>query len=371
MSSKNPFRKPAPSERVKVAPPPSPPLPALPQRTPSPPLPAVPQSTASPVPPALPPRSPISGPSFQSAIQTSSSHGIPPDILSTPPIAENIDDDLPPPPYTPAAIVGEETVGLGPLRPFQRPPPIPPSSLHPPPDSRHHSNWPLPSAQLLQPSPTGMGSNSGFRMQPEPRLGVAPWQTQQQYRQRQNAGGGLLGALFDTVRDIADAVSGTHDERMMASRRANVGAYAAPYSNTGTLYAPPPVPPVQMHEPLPPRPVSTPPRSPPSTVPDDGSPTRTPVPGHPLLRSGHLLVYPRDHLCVKCGFLHSLTMMRTLTHGQARTRVTKTTIPPIHAANVGTNMESRIPAHSHTRNGLHQGTIPECNVPFRNSYHPI
>lgn len=261
-------------------------------------------------------------------------------------------------------------MGLGPLRPFQRPPLIPPSSLHPPPDSRHHSNRPPPSSHSLQPYPTGLGSSSGFHMQPGPRPGLAPWQTQQQYHQRQNAGGGLLGALFDTVRDIADVVSGAHDERVMASRRANAGAYAAPYSSTGTMYAPPPGHPGPMHQPPPPRPASTPPRSPP-TAPDDGSPTRTPVPGHPLLRSGQLLVYPKDHLCVKCGFLHSLMMMPVLTHRQARTRATKNMILPIHVANVGKNMESPIPALSHTRPGLPPGMIPECNVPFRNSYHPI
>lgn len=111
--------------------------------------------------------------------------------------------------------------------------------------------------------------------------------------------------LFDTVREIADAVSGPHDDRMMASQRANAGAYAAPYSSTGTVYAPPPQPP--------PRPASAPPHSPPPMVPDDGSPTRTPVPGHPLLRHGTLLVYPKDYVCAKCEFLHSLKMVHTLT----------------------------------------------------------
>ncbi|KAF8448730.1 hypothetical protein L210DRAFT_943394 [Boletus edulis BED1] len=259
MSSKNPFRQ------VEQ------PLPPLPQRTPSPEL------------PALPPPSPIQ------SDMPSSSRTIPPDSSARREI-ENIGDDLPPP-YTPAATIGEETVGLGPRRPFQRPPLLPPSSFHPPPDQRPRSNWPLP--------PPG----SGFYAQPDPR-GLAPWQTQSQYRQRQKTGGGLIGALFDTVRDIADVVSGAHDERMLAAQNANAGAYAVPYPgniNTHPVYAPPPGPPGQVLQPPPPppRPVSAPPHSPP-TVPDDGSPTRTPVPGHPLLRDGNLLVYPRDHLCVKC-----------------------------------------------------------------------
>ncbi|KAG8221184.1 hypothetical protein J3R82DRAFT_2748 [Butyriboletus roseoflavus] len=188
---------------------------------------------------------PTGGRSSQSAVLASASYGSSPDILTT---AENIDDDLPPP-YTPAANVGEETVGLGPRRPFQQPLPIPPPPHHPPPDPRHQSNWLPPSAQPRWPPPMGSPSNSLFRMQPEPRLGLAPWQTQQQYRQRQIGGGGLLGMLFDTVREIADSVSGAHD-----ASRANAGAYASPYSNTGTVYAPPSVPP----PPPPPRPTSAP-----------------------------------------------------------------------------------------------------------------
>ena len=340
-----------------MAAPPSPPLPPLPQRAPSPPL------------PPLPPRSSTGGPSFQSDVPSSSTHRAHPDpsaLLET----DDINDDLPPP-YTPAANIGEETVGLGPRRPFQQPPPLPSSSLHP--HSGNHSpysNWPPPSAQSLQSPPTGPGSGSAFYVQPDPRPGPAPWQTQQQYRQRQKAGGGLLGVLFDTVRDIADVVSGAHDERLMASRSANAGAYAVPYSNTRPVYAPPSGPPGQVHQPLPPRPASTPARSPPSTAPDDGSPTRTPVPGHPLLLNGKLLVYPRDHLCVKCVCRHSLTV-HIFTHGQVRTRATKTMIPPIHAANVGRSTQSHTQVHSHTHLGLPPGTIPECNVPCRNSYRPI
>ncbi|KAF8550743.1 hypothetical protein OG21DRAFT_1487541 [Imleria badia] len=269
MSSKNPFRNPPPPmQQDVILAPPSPPLPPLPQRAPSQKL------------PALPPPSP-GGPSFQSQIPASSSHAsgssAPPDMD----IDMDIDTDDLPPPYTPAANIGEETVGLGPRRPFQPPPVLPSSSLRPPPAQQ--SNWSAPS---LQSPPVGSGS------------GRAPWQTQQQYRQRQKQGGGLIGALFDTVRDIAGVVSGTHDERLMASRSANAGAYAAPYPNTRPVYAPPQGPP-QVQPPPPPRPASAPPQSPPP-IPDDGSPTQTPVPGHPLLLDGNLLVYSRDHLCVKC-----------------------------------------------------------------------
>jgi hypothetical protein len=326
MSTKNPFRSPG---EVVVAPP-----------SPDPPL-------------------PTSGPS---GISSPSSYRDPSGLLET----DDIVDDLPPP-YTPAANVGEETVDLGPRRPFQPAPPLPPSSLHPPSDRRPHPNWQPPSAQSLQPPPTGRGS--GFYLQPDPRRDPAPWQTQQQYRQRQRAGGGLIGVLIDTVRDIADVVSGAHDERLTASRSANAGAYAVPYSSTRPVYAPSSGS-QQVHQSLPPRPASTPARSPPSTVPDDGSPTRTPVPGHPLLLNGNLLVYPRDHLCVKCMCHHSLAV-HVFTHEQVRTRATKTMIPPIHAANVGTSTESHIQVHSHTHLGLPPATTPECNVPCRNSYRPI
>lgn len=263
MSSKNPFRHP-PQQEAIVAPP-SPPLPPLPQRTPSPKL------------PALPPQSSTSGPSSQPVEMPTSS-------LSR--RTQNIDDDLPPP-YTPAANIGEETIGLGPRRPFQRAPLIPPSAFQPPLDQqRPHPNWPPPSAQ---PYPIGSSWGSGYYAQPA----AAPWQSQQQYRQRHQGGGGLIGALIDTVREIADAVSGAPDERSQ-----NVTAYAAPYPGARTTYAPPPGPPPQ-HPP--PRPASAPPSSPPPIL-DDGSPTRTPVPGHPLLRDGNLLVYPKDYVCCKCEY---------------------------------------------------------------------
>ena len=57
-----------------------------------------------------------------------------------------------------------------------------------------------------------------------------------------------------------------------------------------------------------------------------------------------------------------------LTHGQVRTRATKTTIPPIHVVNVGTNTDGRTQVHLHTLLGLPLGMIPECNDPFRNFY---
>ncbi|KAJ7690885.1 hypothetical protein B0H17DRAFT_935518 [Mycena rosella] len=39
----------------------------------------------------------------------------------------------------------------------------------------------------------------------------------------------------------------------------------------------------------------------PSGPPDDGRPTRKPVPGHPLLRTGSILVWPLHFKCAKCA----------------------------------------------------------------------
>jgi len=206
--------------------------------------------------------------------------------------------------------IGEETIGLGPRRPFQPAPSAPSSLLNPASQSRPNYAPPPTAPPHLYPNGPGPNSGLGYYVPSAPPPGPAPWQTQQQYyRPRPQGGGGLIGALIDTVRDIADAVSGTNDQRTVAVQQANAAAYApshpasypssyatsyaTPYSNTGTGsgYALP------MGPPPPPRPASTPPSS---SVPDDGSPTRKPVPGHPLLRHGNLLVYPKDYLCVKC-----------------------------------------------------------------------
>ncbi|KAF9233729.1 hypothetical protein BU15DRAFT_90246 [Melanogaster broomeanus] len=212
---------------------------------------------------------------------------------------DRIDEDLPPA-YTPAAdqTIGEATLELGPRRPFQAPPRQPPSSQYGPPQQppwnqslSYHSQ-----SQSHLPS-----------WPPQHRPNQPPWQMQRypnSYGGQRGRGGGLLGALFDTVRDVVDVVSGAHDERLIAAQRANAGAYATPYNpNTGLLVVPdasPRAAPPQGQPSANVRRSSTPPRSPPPITPDDGTPTTTPVPGHPLLRDGNLIVYPKDYLCVKC-----------------------------------------------------------------------
>ncbi|KAF9224230.1 hypothetical protein BS17DRAFT_780712 [Gyrodon lividus] len=278
MSGNNPFRaqekspetaSPAPNSRRSS----SPPLPPLP---PSSPTTMTRSSTA------------ISSPSVTPAVVSSNVTGAV--TTSTAAETKHIDEDLPPA-YTSAAdpTIGEATIELGPRRPFQEPLRNPPSSssgsgFHP----QQQPQWHQPPGQRYHPQ-----SQSSWHPQPQPNQ--APWQTQwypNSYGGQRPGAGGLLGALFDTVRDVVDVVSGAHEERMTAAQRANAGTYATPYNRSGAVapYAPPAGV----------RRSSTPPRSPPPIIPDDGTPTRTPVPGHPLLRDGNLIVYPKDHLCVKC-----------------------------------------------------------------------
>ena len=215
-----------------------------------------------------------------------------------------LDEEMPPA-YTASADVhhGESTVEVGPQRPFQQPP----RPAHRPSYSTSHVNSPS-----LPQSPPRLRPQS----QPQQRPQQPPWVTStpspssgpnssswsahlgQRYQRR---GGGLIGALFDTVRDVVEAASVTHNETRVL-QPAQTGAYAAPYTQpsssgmTQSHYMPPHqgsqrqvpgVPPIS--------------QTPQRQIPDDGSPTRTPTPGHPLLNHGNLLVYPsKDHVCLKC-----------------------------------------------------------------------
>ncbi|OJA13167.1 hypothetical protein AZE42_06221 [Rhizopogon vesiculosus] len=218
-----------------------------------------------------------------------------------------IEEEMPPA-YTPSADVyhGESTVEVGPQRPFQQPPRPP----HRPSHSLSHSHSGLTSSssqsQLrLRPRPQSQS-------QPQPQQPLAPWATStpspasgpnsswsmypgQRFERR---GGGLVGAIFHTVRDVVDAVSSVHDENRVL-RPAQTGTYAAPYPQssssgmTQSHYAP-------SHQGGQGQ-VSSAQQTPQRQIPDDGSPTRTPAPGHPLLNNGNILVYPnKDHICIKC-----------------------------------------------------------------------
>ncbi|KIJ65403.1 hypothetical protein HYDPIDRAFT_174870 [Hydnomerulius pinastri MD-312] len=286
MSTKNPFRAqvsptPTPTPLGPLERPSSPPLPALPPPSPS--------TTAGP-PSAIPHSS--TAPAGMSTNNTGPS-------FTPAPAIERIDDDLPPA-YTPSAdpTLGEATVELGPRRPFQDPLRHPSSSPYAPTGPQQQQ------PQWHQPPGQSYHSQSQSRhpaWQLQPQTSQASWQTQRFPSSfgGQRSGGGLLGALFDTVRDVVEVVSGAHEERMIAAQRASGAAYATPYTPGQAPYGSPQSRAVRGQSPTGNGRSSAPPRSPPS-VPDDGSPTRMPVPGHPLLRDGNLIVYPKDYLCVKC-----------------------------------------------------------------------
>ncbi|KAG1747814.1 uncharacterized protein EDB91DRAFT_1048199 [Suillus paluster] len=203
-----------------------------------------------------------------------------------------------PPAYTPSADTyhGETTVEVGPRRPFQQPP----RPTHRPSHSSTHSHSShtssssysqpqSPSQQPPQPRPWATSTSSS---------GPTSWSAYpgQRYQRR---GGGLVGALFDTVREAVDAVSGVHTEQMRAQQQSRAGTYAAPYpqSSSSGLTQGFNTPSYQGG----PGPVHSAQQTTSQEIPDDGSPTRTPTPGHPLLHNGRLLVYPnKDHICIKC-----------------------------------------------------------------------
>lgn len=213
------------------------------------------------------------------------------------------EEDLPPA-YTPAAdpALGEETIEVGPRRPFQppsqpAPTPTPPDIVLSPPTER--PQWHQAPAQAYRSNP----SHPQSQTQP-----YAPqhhtWSRSRMYVSEYpqtrragnfNGGGGLIGSLVDTVREIFDAISSTQDDSALSARQVNRGAYASSYPPSAQSYAPPAAPAPA------PRPMSQPnsPASRPDVL-DDGRPTREPVPGHPLLRDGMLLVYPKSHTCWKC-----------------------------------------------------------------------
>ncbi|KAI0675656.1 hypothetical protein C8Q78DRAFT_1074656 [Trametes maxima] len=193
-----------------------------------------------------------------------------------------------PPAYTPAPNVyeGEATIELGPRRPFQAPVPVPP---------QNQPQWvaPQPTGSSWASFPASMhreSSNIYTRPVPPP---VHP----SRYNGRPSSTPLTPPThLSDFARDFYAAGS-----------NANAGVLSGPSSryegetpgasSSNTTYAPPPgEPPNRGAKGAPASPVS-PARD---QVQDDGRPTDKPVPGHPLLRYGRILVYPRDYECQKC-----------------------------------------------------------------------
>ena len=83
------------------------------------------------------------------------------------------------------------------------------------------------------------------------------------------------------------------------------GAGDVPQREYDPPTGPPPPPP-------PPRPTTTDTRS--GSIPNDGRPTTTPHPGHPLLKDGKLLVFPKGYECEKCTYFYLLEVIIITSH---------------------------------------------------------
>ncbi|RSH86482.1 uncharacterized protein EHS24_004738 [Apiotrichum porosum] len=175
--------------------------------------------------------------------------------------------DEAPPAYE--AVSHDYTVQAGPQRmDFSGPPPMP--------DRMSSHNVPLQSP--VQPSPTGGFAVPGVGMgygptahQTNPFAGAPPPPTN-----AGAAGSGLWSPPPVPPRHPASPLSPT-------------GYPGAAYASPTTAPPPPRQQPAAAGGSQSPSPAQ------------DATPTEAPVPGHPLLRDGNLLVYPKGHYCSKCG----------------------------------------------------------------------
>ncbi|KAH9893141.1 hypothetical protein C8Q73DRAFT_647951 [Cubamyces lactineus] len=189
-----------------------------------------------------------------------------------------------PPAYTPSPNVyeGEATIELGPRRPFQDPMPVP------------RQNQP----QWMSPQPTATNSWSSFPG--DMHRGPSSIYT---YPTPPPVHPALQNLRPTPPRPVSDyspsrPISDFARDFYSAGADVNAGVLGGPSAqyqgeaSSSTRYAPPPGEPPNhsvgnessSQEP----------------DPDDGHPTETPVPGHPLLRHGKILVYPRDYECDRC-----------------------------------------------------------------------
>ena len=241
----------------------------------------------------------------------------------------------PPPAYTPSAnsYQGEATVELGPRRPFQQAPYVPPVSQQLTGISQYSSYLsPQVTGLPLQHNPTGAwgqypGQAVNYNNQPQQNFYTPPPQHIVQQAQTpspirvsgSNTGEAPLsdfaidfyasgssmpqpGRSSSPVLTEESSVESSrpeHYERVRPSSHSSPGGSASPY-------APPPGPPPS----APSSPSShTPPTGPPPTHPsrvpsnnDDWRPTTSPTPGRPLLNKGRVLLYPPGYNCKKCKY---------------------------------------------------------------------
>lgn len=153
--------------------------------------------------------------------------------------SNDIESAEPPPAYTPNERAGEESLQRGPNRPFQ---PAPPQPSQQPPWNGPHRPW-----QNGPPPPQGPGRPDFYQGGPSYNNGPPSSQGWGQY----------------------------------PGNSARAPQHPPPTSSAGGNHSGP-----------------APEGSPTSS--SDGCPTTVPTPGHPLLRDGKVLVYPRGHECRKC-----------------------------------------------------------------------
>lgn len=218
------------------------------------------QSPSAANPPALPAR-PVSAPS-----ESNSTTDVAVD-------STGLSDELPPA-YTPSADTrhGEATVEYGPRRPFQQPPSNPPHHVRPNYTGPMSTLWSQLTGQASIPTgSSGWSSYPGHRPVQPNHSGL---RSAAQSSSHLQVPIGPSPATSEFARDFYTA--GSEPDL----------AHSAPAS-PGT-YSPPPGPP---------------PTSSSSSNPGDCQPTSVPKPGHPLLKDGKLLVYPKGYECTKCESL--------------------------------------------------------------------
>jgi hypothetical protein len=210
-------------------------------------------SSAAANPPALPARPPS-----ESAANTTTD----PAVDSTG-LAEEL-----PPAYTPAADTrhGEATIEYGPRRPYQQPPSQLPPHVRPNHTGPMSTLWSQLTGQT--PVPTGSSRWSGYP-------GHQPFRPGPSHATQSSS-------HLQVPIHPSPATSEFARDFYTAGYQPDL-AHSAPASPR--TYSPPPGPP---------------PTSSSSSNHDDRQPTSVPKPGHPLLKDGRILVYPKGYDCPKC-----------------------------------------------------------------------
>jgi hypothetical protein len=206
-------------------------------------------------------------------------------VTSPPPVPPRpaVDDtagllDELPPAYTPSpdTTLGESTIEYGPRRSFQVPPPHPVHHSHRTRPSQPPTLWSQLTGQALIPSATSSWSSYLGPLLPPDHTGYSGLTTASQSSSR-----------LQVPRPPSPSPAATSD-LVREFYAAGTGGSARSAPTSPGMYAPPAGPP--------------PPSSPIASSPGDNKPTSIPKPGHPLLRDGKLLVYPRGYECPKCEF---------------------------------------------------------------------